>query len=111
MRWPSRTASSASVDRGGSGAGGGAGVRLVNSANTGARTEGLDKDVPGFLLAEHDDLARFFQRADDAHDLALSVLDVAQPHRAQVLDLLAEHCLGALGEVREDLLGHALGRG
>src|SRR5262249_13714397 len=97
MRCPSRTASSASVAGGGSGAGAGTGVRVVSSANRGVRTEGLDKDVSRLLLAEDDDLASLFQPPDDPHDLALRVLDVAEPHRPEVLDLLPEHRLRALG--------------
>ena len=50
------------------------------------------------------DLAAIFQAADDVDDLLLGLLDVREPHRAEVLHFLAEQVAGPLRHVAEDLV-------
>src|SRR6185437_6281763 len=44
------------------------------------------------------------------HDISLSLLDIAQPHRAEAGDLLLQQLAAALRHVLEEEVAHRLGR-
>ena len=78
------------------------------AADTGA---GLGDNLVPSAAADHDDVACFLELARDGHHLALRLLHVLQPHRAEILDLLLDDRRRALGHALEDLGGDLVPRG
>src|SRR5215212_1669970 len=69
-----------------------------------ARSRTPSRDELIFLSAGQREDALLLERADDADDLGLRLLDRAGAHRAEQLDLLVEVLGGTLGEVPDHLV-------